>query len=157
VREGLYAGTILARAGLKRLGLLATLAKDTSLAVQALALSTMLPAPGQGALAIECRANDARVRKFLKALHNPEVAACITAERAALEALGGGCHLPLGALGTIEQKSLHLNAVLVLPDGSVAVRAAGTASVSQARRLGRTVARQILAKGGKAILAQLEP
>jgi len=152
VAEGQYAGTILARAGLRRLGL----AKKIT---QTLPLELVLPAPGQGALGLECRTRDARTRRLLKKLHDAGVAACVTAERAALEALGGGCHLPLGALATIEKvkgkRCLRLRAALGLPDGSKLVRAEDTAALNRARPLGRKVARLILARGGREVLAAL--
>jgi hydroxymethylbilane synthase len=163
VAEGQYAGTILARAGLKRLGLLgvarASRARGSRAGcpchAQVLSHAVMLPAPGQGALAVECRAHDVRVRRLLKALHNPLVAACVTAERAALEALGGGCHLPFGALGTVSGQTLRLRGVLCMPDGSAIVRAEASAPVAKARNLGRNAAREILAQGGRNVLEQL--
>jgi hydroxymethylbilane synthase len=150
VREGLYAGTILARAGLKRLGLLAEVS-------QTFPLSVMLPAPGQGALAVECRVADDRTRGLLRALHNPKVAACIEAERAVLEALGGGCHLPLGALGTVARRSsgsvtLQLRTVLGAPDGSLLLRADVTGPAARPRQLGLKAARLLLEQGGKRLL-----
>ena len=158
VREGRYAGTILARAGLKRLGLLAR-------GMQTLPHALMLPAPGQGALAIECRTGDRRVRRFLQTIHNEAVCACVTAERSVLQTLGGGCHLPLGALGEIRAAgshsdgALHLSAVLGLPDGTASVRAESFMPLSgggmQARELGRRVGRAILAQGGSELLERL--
>jgi hydroxymethylbilane synthase len=161
VADGQYAGTILARAGLKRLGLVAQASSLPSRWMQAgglryetLSHDLMLPAPGQGALAIECRAKDARVRKLLSALHNPLVAACVEAERSALEALGGGCHLPFGALGTVAGRKLLLRGVVCAPDGAAIVRAEAAGRIAKARELGRKVAREILAHGGRKILAQ---
>jgi hydroxymethylbilane synthase len=125
------------------------------LTVETLEHEVMLPAPGQGALGIECRAKDTRVRKLLAALHEPMVAACVEAERSALEALGGGCHLPFGALGTVAERTLHLRGVVCAPDGSAVVRAEASGAISKARALGRKVARGILARGGRGILAKL--
>lgn len=168
VKDGEYAATILARAGLKRLGLLKH-------AVQTLSFQDMLPAPGQGALGIECRATDARAKKILKIIHQADVAACVNAERSLLEALGGGCHMPLGALGSIVapakpqkktakkpspksggQSLLRLDAVLVLPEGTHIVRADDTGSPQAAWPLGRKVAKAILELGGGEILKKLE-
>ncbi|HEY3320132.1 MAG TPA: hydroxymethylbilane synthase [Planctomycetota bacterium] len=149
VREGEFAATILARAGLKRLGLLEP-------SMQVLALAWMLPAPGQGAIGVECRAGDRRARRILSAIHNAGVAACVAAERSILEALGGGCHLPLGALGTIRAKTLRLQAVFGLPDGSKIVRAEGSAAPKEARALGKRVAKELLAQGGKEVLSALD-
>ena len=149
VAEGQYAGTILARAGMHRLGLLKQ-------ATEVLPLSIMLPAPGQGALGLECRSSDRRTRRLLKVLNDEDVAQCITAERAVLEALGGGCHLPLGALGEIDASGqLRLRAVLGLPDGSLFARAEECLPVAQARQLGRGVAKMLLARDGNKILERL--
>lgn len=165
ISEGQFCGTILARAGLKRLGILRGTAstiqsKELGVSFHVLPLSLMLPAPGQGALGIECRGEDSRTRRLLGTLHNAEAAACVEAERVVLAQLGGGCHLPLAALGRIIQKGglavLQLRAVLGLPDASIVVRAEATGPVSQARQLGLAVARDLLARGGKEVLVKLE-
>lgn len=152
VAEGSYAGTILARAGLARLGLL-------NESMEVLSYNIMLPAPGQGALGLECRKSDARTLKLLKPLHCKDVAACVSAERAVLEALGSGCHLPLAALGELEERdgkrTLHVSAVFGLPDASACVHSEAWAAPSQARKLGLQVAASILARGGKEILEAL--
>ena len=163
VQEGQYAGTILARAGLKRLGLISLSSAASSrkrtgngeVRMHTLPHSLMLPAPGQGALAIECRARDRRVRSLLQTIHNERVSACVAAERAALQTLGGGCHLPLGALGETRGTTLRLRAVLGLPDGTASVRAEGSMPVAEARELGRQVGRTILAQGGRKLLGKL--
>jgi hydroxymethylbilane synthase len=156
VVEGHYDATILARAGLKRLGfsirggkLLAS-AKGLQVAFSLKALRAevlpprrMLPAPGQGALGLECRSNDARTRKLLAALHSKEAAACVAAERACLAGLGGGCHLPLGALGVVEKGKLTLRAVLALPDGSAEAHAEVRGPLAKAELLGKAAARGI--------------
>lgn len=135
VAEGQYDGTILARAGLKRLG-------RAEQDAEVLPLNVMLPAPGQGALGLECRARDSRTRTLLLALHDPVTAACVEAERSCLSALGGGCHLPLGAYGSHSRKTglLTLRAVLAAPDGSLSVSAEASSQPTSARRLGTTVA-----------------
>jgi hydroxymethylbilane synthase len=148
VREGQVAGTILALAGLKRLGLL----EDS---MQTLSLEVMLPAPGQGALAIECRSGDLEIRKLLQPLHEAEVEACIDAERVVLEALGGGCHLPLAALGTVVSGKLRLQAFFGLPDGLLSARADETMDINQSRELGKKVAQILLDRGGREILQKL--
>jgi hydroxymethylbilane synthase len=109
-----------------------------------LPLEVMVPAPGQGALALECRARDARIRALLRALHDARVAACVRAERACLTALGGGCHLPLGALGTFGRGgSLRLRAVLASDDGATLARADVRGSPAQPEALGRRAARML--------------
>ncbi|MBI3831391.1 MAG: hydroxymethylbilane synthase [Planctomycetes bacterium] len=141
VKEGRYAGTILARAGLKRLGLL------KKIRVETLPLNVMLPAPGQGALGIECRASDARVRTLLKKLNDSRVCACVRAERACLAALGGGCHLPLGAYAKASAKKLTLAAVLATPDGRASVRVRLAGPLARAEHLGRRAAHIIKHSG----------
>jgi len=106
LREGLYDAILLAAAGVDRLGL-----DLEGLDHVRLPPEVMLPAPGQGALAVEARAGDPATAE-LAALHDPDVAACVTAERGLLALLGGGCHLPLGCLAGLEEGGLRLQAVL---------------------------------------------
>ncbi|HYG74376.1 MAG TPA: hydroxymethylbilane synthase [Planctomycetota bacterium] len=167
VREGQYAGTVLARAGLKRLGLLpgskrssrSDAAVTEGLSFHLLPLELMLPAPGQGALGIECRSSDARTRRLLKVLHDPEAAACVEAERTVLGELGGGCHLPLAALGKVVRRGgkamLELRAVLGLPDASIILRAERLGSLRAPQKIGISVAQDLLSRGGKEVLAKL--
>ena len=106
LREGDYDAILLAAAGVGRLDL------DLSdLDTAELRPEVMLPAPGQGALAIECRSGDPLTRP-LEALHDHEVARNVTTERRLLELLGGGCHLPLGCLANTEESGIRLQAVL---------------------------------------------
>jgi len=169
VVEGQYDATILARAGLKRLGFsirggkLVPSTKGLQVAfplknlrAEVLSPRLMLPAPGQGALGLECRSNDAKSRKLLAALHSREAAACVAAERACLAGLGGGCHLPLGALGMVDKGKLALRAVLALPDGSAEARAEVRGPLLQAEALGKAAAKAIAkSPAGRAILKQL--
>jgi len=106
LRDGGYDAILLAAAGVGRLEI------DLSdLDVAELAPEVMLPAPGQGALAIECRTGDEPTRP-LEALHDHEVATHVTTERRLLDLLGGGCHLPLGCLATTDDSGVRLQAVL---------------------------------------------
>jgi hydroxymethylbilane synthase len=106
LRNGDYDAILLAAAGVRRL----ELDLDDLESVE-LAPEIMLPAPGQGALAIETRAADP-VTQPLAGLHDPAVARCVEAERGLLELLGGGCHLPLGCLATEDETGIRLQAVL---------------------------------------------
>ena len=106
LHEGDYDAILLAAAGVQRLGLDLGDVECIELAPE-----IMLPAPGQGALAIEGRAGDPVTRR-LAHLHDPAVARCVEAERGLLELLGGGCHLPLGCLATEDENGLRLRAVL---------------------------------------------
>jgi hydroxymethylbilane synthase len=102
---------VLARAGLVRLGLEAR-------ATEVLATAVSRPAPGQGALAIECRADDSEMRSTLARLHDRVVATCVAAERGVLEAVGGDCRTPLGAHAERVDGSLRLSAFAAQSDGS---------------------------------------
>jgi hydroxymethylbilane synthase len=104
-------GIVLARAGLMRLGLEAR-------ATQVLSIDVSLPAPGQGALGIECRADDAEIRSLLARVHDPEAAICVAAERAVLLAAEGDCKTPLGAYAERASGSLRIGAFVAAPDGS---------------------------------------
>lgn len=106
LREGQYDAILVAAAGVARLEL-----DLDGLAIRPLPPETMLPAPGQGALAIETRAGDEATR-VLRGLHDPVVARCVEAERTLLALLGGGCHLPLGCLATEHDHGIRLQAVL---------------------------------------------
>ena len=150
VDEGHYAGTMLALAGLKRLGL-------DGRVTEIISYDDMLPAPGQGALGIECRKADLDIRKLLNALNDRATAASVVAERAVLEALGGGCHLPLGALGTVsaETRILKLQAVLGHPDGSVMIRFECSGTTDFPEALGHIAASELLKIGGKELIERL--
>jgi hydroxymethylbilane synthase len=106
LRDGEYDAILLASAGVSRLGL-----DLGGLVAYELPYESMLPAPGQGALAIETRSEDPRTGD-LNRLHDRRLASCIEAERTLLELLGGGCHLPLGCLATEEAAGIRLQAVL---------------------------------------------
>jgi hydroxymethylbilane synthase len=106
LRDGDYDAILLAAAGVRRLDL-----ETDDLECVKLPPEVMLPAPGQGALAIETRSNDEMTRP-LSALHDPSIARCVGAERRLLELLGGGCHLPLGCLAEEDKTGLRLQAVL---------------------------------------------
>jgi hydroxymethylbilane synthase len=133
--------TILAVAGLRRLGLAH---KITTV----LAADDMLPAPAQGVLAVEIRADDTRARDLLTPLDHAETACCATAERAFLAALDGSCRTPIAALATIAGGGLRLDAVIVRPDGSALYRAQRAGAVADAVVLGRDAGAELKARGG---------
>ncbi len=107
--------TLLAYAGLQRLGM-------TDAASAILSVDEMLPAPAQGAIGIECRRDDIRIRDLLAPLNHLPTAQCLAAERALLDGLDGSCRTPIAALATLEGDGLAFKARLLSPDGSQIVR-----------------------------------
>jgi len=140
---------ILASAGLDRLGAGGRIA-------QRFDPCEFLPAPGQGALAVECRADDAEARALVAGLDDESSRLATLAERSFLAALGGGCRLPAGALGRIEAGRLVLRGLVASPDGRQVVRdQVQAADFGRAEALGGELARQLLHAGGQDILDQL--
>ncbi len=133
--DGPYDAIILARAGVARLGLEAHIA-------QVLPFDVMLPAPGQGALAVQCRAGDERVLNLLAPLDDAATRAAVLAERAFLQGLGGGCAKPVAALGELRNGRLHLRGLLVTDDG-VPIRVEGDAAPEDAEALGHALAERV--------------
>jgi len=126
---GEFDALVLALCGLERLG-------KAGLASEILAPELMLPAVGQGALAIECRAGDPALRELLAPLNDPASAACVAAERAMLAALDGSCRTPIAGLATITGDRLSLDALLLAPDGSAERRDQIAGGVGDAVALG---------------------
>lgn len=145
---GEYDALILAAAGLRRLGL----AHRISAALPA-EIST--PAPGQGALGLEARADDERTLALLAKLNHAESATCVAAERALMDAVGGGCSVPLGAYARVRGDRLELLAVLAAADGKRLVREMREGPLTEPAELGRAVAVKLLATGGREILDAL--
>jgi hydroxymethylbilane synthase len=144
VREGEVDAVVLARAGLARLGRLDEV-------TEVLDPLQMLPAPGQGALAIECRSDDADLVASLAQLDDPATRAAVTAERAVLSTLEAGCSAPLGALAEVVEgedgEELWLRAVALSEDGALSVRMSATGPVTEAVRLGTRLAGDMLDEG----------
>ena len=132
--------TLLALAGLRRLGI-----EDAGIV---LSPEEMLPAVGQGALGIECRADDAGSLALLAALDHPESAACVRAERALLAALDGSCHTPIAGHAEIAAGRLHLRALIARPDGSECLRAARSGAAEAGEALGHEVGLELRARAG---------
>ena len=106
----------------------------------------MLPAVGQGALAIECRADDAATLALLAAIDHPASSACLRAERALLAALDGSCHTPIAGHAEIAAGVLRLRALIARPDGSECLRAERTGLPSNAERLGGDAGAELSAR-----------
>ena len=144
--DGQFDAIVLAEAGLRRLGL----ADRVS---QVLPTDIMLPAVGQGALGIECRANDAATREILASLNDPVTHAAVAAERTLLEHLRGGCMAPVGALGRAEGSRLSLSAVVLSADGARRLTANEVGSTEEAESLGVRVASMLLDQGAAELIA----
>jgi hydroxymethylbilane synthase len=143
--NGPYHAIILAAAGLKRMGL----EKHIS---QQIPFDLMLPAPGQGAIAVQCRADDEITLLKLAALDHLPTRQAVLAERTFLAGLGGGCSIPMGALGQVNGEILNLQGIVANLDGQRVIRANYDGLVSKAETIGRTLAQQALAEGAQEIL-----
>jgi hydroxymethylbilane synthase len=139
-------GAVLALAGLKRLEL-------AGRATEVLEPEVSLPAVGQGVLGLQCRSGDARVRSLLAPLEHPDTRHAITAERAFLGRLEGGCSVPLAGYATLEGDRLRLRGLIGRPDGARVVRGERSGPLGDAEALGEALAAQLLADGGREILA----
>jgi len=148
VRDGEYDAVVLARAGLARAGLLTA-------EMEVLDIQTMLPAPGQGALALEIRRDDEYIKQLVGAIDHPPSRHAVVAERALLRHLAGGCQAPIAALGQCDgAASLTLVALVARPDGQRAVRGRLRGPVSEAEALGQRLAGRLLADGASEIIEQ---
>jgi len=146
VREGEVDAAVLAAAGVRRLGLEHEVAEW-------LPPGVMLPAPGQGALAVQCREGDETVAPLLAGLEDAAARAETTAERAFLRALGGGCTAPVGARAElVAPGTVRLDALVASPDGSEVVRVHGDGEPAE---VGERLAREALAAGAERVLAAI--
>jgi hydroxymethylbilane synthase len=141
---------VLARAGLARLGRLDVI-------TETLDPLQLLPAPAQGALAVECRTADARTRELLGRLEDPAARACVSAERSTLAALEAGCSAPVAAYAEVAEgdrgPELFLRASVTALDGSDAVRGSVTGPLADATDLGRALAAELLDRGAAQLMA----
>jgi hydroxymethylbilane synthase len=149
VADGEVDGVILARAGLSRLGRAAE-------ATEILDPMLMLPAPAQGALAVECRDDDGELLELLAALDDPGTRAAVTAERALLAELEAGCSAPVAALAEVAEgddgPEIYLRGAVFSPDGHFGVRLSRTGTLADAERIGRLLAADLLAEGADSVL-----
>ncbi|MFB3777470.1 MAG: hydroxymethylbilane synthase [Bryobacteraceae bacterium] len=145
LEEGRYTAIMLAAAGLKRMGW------DGRIA-EILSTDYMCPAVGQGALAIETRDDGGTAGAICAKLDHLETRTAVTAERAVLAALGGGCQVPIGAYGSVDGGELHLIAVVATPDGARLIRRNATGPPDQAGELGSQLGAELLDAGADEIL-----
>lgn len=143
-------GVVLAAAGLRRLGLERHI-------VEYFPTDVMVPAVGQGALAVEIRAGDRELRRLLAAVDDTATRQAVRAERALLVALGGGCQVPLGAHATVREdgKTLRLVGVVASVDGRRLLKAEGIGPATQPVRLGKKVATELRRQGADEVLAEI--
>jgi len=148
--ENQYAAIILAAAGLKRLGL-------ANRVTAVLDSEQSLPAVGQGALGIECRADRPDLIAMLQPLHHQTTAYCVEAERSMSRVLGGSCQVPLGAFGEISNGVLRLRGFVAQPDGLRIVSDAVSGQPDQGVQLGQMLAEKLIRQGADQILSMLVP
>jgi hydroxymethylbilane synthase len=146
--EGRYDAIVLAAAGLRRLGWADRIA-------ELIPAEIMCPAVGQGALAVETREESDLASNLCARLEDAGSRAEVTAERAVLGSLGGGCQVPIGANASVLDGRLHLRAVVVSPAGDQVIRGEREGPVSEAEALGCDLGRELIARGGRQILEQV--
>ena len=146
--EGQHDALVLAAAGLRRLGF-------ASRITLTLAAADCVPAPGQGIVAVEIRRDDDETRRAVSPITDPEALTALTAERAVVTGLGGGCQTPVGALASlVDRETIEILAVVAALDGSRVIRASVRGSAAEAAALGAQIAGQLVASGADEILAE---
>jgi len=148
--EGQFDAVVLAAAGLRRLG-------RASEITELLDPLVMLPAPAQGALAIECRSADTDLVELLASLDDEHTRAAVTAERSLLSTLEAGCSAPVAALADIAESEdggheIYLRGAVFSPDGTFALRLSGSGTITEATEVGKRLAAELLAEGADHIL-----
>jgi len=146
IEEGRFDGTLLALAGLERLGM-------ADRATVVLGVKEMLPAIAQGAVGIECRADDDAMLELLGAIGCRATKACVDAERAALAALDGSCRTPIAGLAGLDGEKLLLSVLIARPDGSEVHREVGEVRVDDGPALGTELGSRLKALGGPGFFA----
>ncbi len=150
LEEGRWDAIVLARAGLARLGLLDRIS-------EIFPQSVLLPAPGQGALAIVARAGDSETRAVLSLLNDAGSRSEVDAERAFLAGLEAGCRAPVAARASVTEERLELSGAVFSPDGSRALRDALEGLSRDAESIGRVLAERLLAAGAGDLIAAARP
>jgi hydroxymethylbilane synthase len=148
LETGDLAAVVLAAAGVRRLGLEARITEH-------LDFDLMLPAVGQGALCIEIRASDTRIRPLVAGLDHPDSHAAVAGERAFLRRLGGGCQVPIAGYGRVDGRRFTLTGLVAEVDGSALIRHRLSGPVQEAVALGVELAEALLARGADIILKKL--
>lgn len=149
VDQGDFSAIVLAAAGLRRL-------EQGHRISAALPADVCVPAPGQGIIAIEIRADDARVRRIMSVIDHAAARVALDAERAVVTRLGGGCQMPIGAYAGVAGRSMTLVALVATPDGARVLRAEQQGTTEAAAALGAAAADDLMAQGAAEILAEVE-
>lgn len=144
-KAGQVDATLLALAGLKRL--------DMGHVGTPVPEDEMLPAVGQGAICIECRADDAQTRSWLATINHGATATCVAAEHAMLVVLDGSCRTPIAGHAIVTADSVHLRGLIAKPDGSALIAAERRGSVGDTEALGRDLGLELLRRGGPGFLS----
>jgi hydroxymethylbilane synthase len=147
--EGMYDAIIVARAGLRRLGICHP-------GMRVIPESMIIPACGQGALAIEARVDDRLARRICASIDDPAAHVCVECERAFLRQTGGGCRLPVAVRARLRAGRVYLTGLISSVDGTSAVRVTGSCPSAKAEVLAVSLAKRALENGGAAILAEIE-
>jgi hydroxymethylbilane synthase len=148
LKDGAYDAIILACAGLNRLGFRDRISAPLS-------FGQMLPAPGQGALALEARIRDSRIAPIAAAMNHAPTAIAVSAERSILQRMGGGCNVPVAVYARLKGNLIEIEALAASPDGRRVVRESTEASVESANEAAISLAERILEKGGREILKEI--
>ncbi|MGH8562657.1 MAG: hydroxymethylbilane synthase [Gammaproteobacteria bacterium] len=148
LERGDFDGIVLAVAGLKRLALSARIAAPLDTEI-------MLPAIGQGALAVQCRAGDEHVLDLVEALDDPDTHACTDAERSFNRRLGGDCHVPIAGHAELLGTELYLRGLVARPDGREVIRGSVRGPTTEAQALGIALAEALIGRGAATLLAAL--
>jgi hydroxymethylbilane synthase len=147
LQDGMVDALILASAGLRRLGL-----EDRISAL--LEFDQMLPAPGQGALAIETRIDDSNTEEIADALNHPSTEIAVLAERNFLQRMGGGCNVPVAAYARLQKNKMEMHGLVAAPDGKSVIRDSIQQDISRMNEAVATLADRILSRGGREILGK---
>jgi len=145
--EGRYDAIVLAAAGLNRLG-------HGDRITERLSEDLVLPAVGQGALAIETREDDTEVNHIVQSLEHSPTRLCCSAERAFLKGLGGGCLVPIAAHATINSSEMTLNGLVASPDGAKVLRGRQSGPSQAPDTIGQELAKEMLERGADKLLAE---
>lgn len=139
---------ILAAAGIKRLGI-------ENRITQYLGCKSFIPAPGQGALALESRSDDDETIAILQAVQHEDTRKCVEAERVLLSEIGGGCTASLGAHAQIRQGAMHMATFVANPSGTKVLKCSQTATMNEGIAVAKSIAKQLIARGAKELMPNL--